>query len=334
MKCRLGLYLYLCFTVACITSSSITNEEKIVSSIDADEAFCLDEHPPVYQQEQDDSGHDDQDVDALVEVDHGAARTAINPIGMKSYMLTFPDSNLSLRLLQSYSAFDESGKDDTGLVLWGASVALSQFLLIDREDNKIIPMGSTVMELGCGSAVPSLVVACVSDASRAIATDYRSATLAHVQYHAAMNQNCPISRLSETGERAVLIETYRVDWEDGTSQERLIQQHTGYPDVILAADVIYGVELVPALVETVKRFLPRHGRLILATRDGRLGIPEFLDLLTTDFHQRNVESYREDGHMPPIPEALQDDVHSVGRYRGNHSIYVYEWKQERFHSKD
>jgi hypothetical protein len=89
--------------------------------------------------------------------------------------------------------------------------------------------------------------------------------------------------------------------------------------------------LVPALFQTVKRFLPRHGRLILATRDGRLGIHEFRTLMRSDFEQIHFESHgiMDDvpSFMPPIPTALEGDVHSVGRYFGNHSIYVYEWRQ-------
>jgi predicted nicotinamide N-methyase len=335
------LYLFSCVPVASITSSSswsITDDDEKVSSIDSDETVCTVEHPPINQQELDADRQNDQVDDSLFEVDNGSL-TSFNPVGMKSYTLEFPDANLLLRLLQSYSAFDESGKDDTGLVLWGASVALSQFLLNDHQQNRIIPKGSTVLELGCGSAVPSLIVACTSEASRVIATDYRSATLAHVQYHSMINQHRPTSgdgpTQSERKRPAVIIETFMVDWEDGPSQERLIQRHTGYPDVIIAADVIYGVELVPVLVETIKRFLPRHGRLIVATRDGRLGIPEFLDLLKSDFHRIHIESYGEDNfQMPPIPKAIRDDIHSVGRYRGDHWIYVYEWKQGSLISTD
>jgi predicted nicotinamide N-methyase len=340
MKRLLWLYLLPYYTVACkkntcstssSPASSRPSDEKKAQSIVCDDTVCLKEKPPVSPYEQEGSSHHDDDDDALVEAGSYFSSSAFNPIGMKSYVLEFPDTNLSLTLLQSHSAFDESGKDDTGLVLWGASVALGRFLAKDGV-NKIIPNGSTVMELGCGTAVPSLVVACSLEPSRVIATDFRSATLSHVHYHGTINQDCTSrnGRDSERGRRPVPIETYRVNWEDGTSQERLIERHTGYPDVILAADVIYGVALVPALVETISRFLPRHGRLILATRDGRLGIPEFLDLLESDFQQIHIESYGEDEppRMPPIPAALKDDVHSVGRYYGNFSIYVYERSQE------
>lgn len=73
--------------------------------------------------------------------------------------------------------------------------------------------------------------------------------------------------------------------------------------------------LVPALVQTIKRFLPRHGRL---------GIPDFLKQLEANFGQLHFESHREDkpSYMPHIPATLHDDLHSVGRYIGNHLIYA------------
>jgi 2-polyprenyl-3-methyl-5-hydroxy-6-metoxy-1,4-benzoquinol methylase len=257
-----------------------------------------------------------------------------NPIEMKRYQLIFETmerKHISLSLLQSDSAFCSTGNDDTGLVLWGPSVALSQFLLLHADaaknpnahhyDTTINPVplniqGKTVMELGCGGAIPSLIVAGHLGPARVIATDFRTATLEHVQYHA------------NTNKIKLPIETYQVDWEDGSSQDNLMQ-YTGQPDILLAADVIYGLALVSPLVQTIQRYLPRHmdARLILTTRDGREGVKEFQHLMTRSFDEIQSEKHHPgDSFLPPIPEALKDDIFSRERYFGNFTTHVYRWK--------
>jgi predicted nicotinamide N-methyase len=223
--------------------------------------------------------------------------TPFCPIGMQGFTLRFND-DISLSLLQADSAVCEIGVDDTGMLLWGASVTLSQWLI--RYHPEIV-RDKTVMELGCGGAVPSMVSYHLG-ASRVLSTDFRQATLDHVRYHADQNK-CSL-------------DVELVDWEDA---ERIPSLR---PDVILAADVIYGVALVPPLVKTIEKYLSPDGILVIATRDGRGGISEFRQLMKETFVEVVSGSYNET-YLPEMPKELFNVELSRGRWIGNHSIYTY-----------
>jgi predicted nicotinamide N-methyase len=226
-----------------------------------------------------------------------------SPIGMQGFTLNFTDAGISLSLLQALSAFSASGSgaDDTGLVLWGASVTLAQYLV--RNHPQIV-QHKTVMELGCGGAVPSLV-ACHLGASQVISTDFRQATLDHVRYHAEQNK-CDLT-------------AHLIDWED---PNKVLRKDV---DVLLAADVIYGVSLVPPLVMTIEKYLAKDGTLVIATRDGRRGIAEFLQLMKEKFVLVASESHNET-YLPLIPKEMESNEICRGRWIGNHSIYSFRWR--------
>jgi predicted nicotinamide N-methyase len=231
----------------------------------------------------------------------GLEEIPFSPVVMQEFQLKFNDS-ISLTLLQASTAFcvgDEA--DDTGLGLWGASVALGQYLVNYHPE---IIQDKKVMELGCGGAVPSLV-ACHLGASQVLSTDFRQSTLDHVRYHADQNK-CRLG-------------VELIDWEDRSIISSL------QPDVILAADVIYGVALVPPLVKTIEKYLAHDGSLVIATRDGRHGIAEFRQLMKKHFVEVGSESHN-DTYLPPIPKQLEDDEISRGRWMGNYSIYTYTWR--------
>lgn len=326
--------------------------------------------------------HHDDDETSKTSTMAVTAAGSFSPIGLQAFDVEF-QNGLTLRLLQSDTNVCTTGADDTGLVLWGASVALGQFLVrgeaADGGGNHRdwLDGATTILELGSGGAVPSLIVACQQERittstgprrRKIIATDYRSVTLAHVQYHSSLNPcqqlygNSLSSLQYHQQPRRPVLETYHVDWEDGLGQERLMAQHVGRPDVILAADVIYDRALVPALVETIERFLSGSslsddnngsdnkpfGTLILAARDGREGLVEFHDLMRKQFVLVHTEHYSDldndpttaattmtmstntttmtNSIMPPIPNAFKENPICRGRWYGNHTIYVYRRK--------
>ena len=88
-----------------------------------------------------------------------------------------------MEVLESTSSFCSTGADDTGLVVWGPSVALTQYL---RKHPGYV-RGKNVLELGCGVALPSLAAAQLG-ASEVIATDFRQQTLDQVKLHADLNE--------------------------------------------------------------------------------------------------------------------------------------------------
>lgn len=233
-----------------------------------------------------------------------SSNDAFNPIGMQEVTIQF-ENGMHFTLLQStwsLSTRNDTGTDVTGLVVWGPSVALSQYLI----QSQSLVQSKKVLELGCGAALPSLVAHQLG-ASQVVATDFRLPTLEHVQYHAQINKNSPIH-------------VEAIDWRDFETLPEF------QPDVILAADVIYGIALVEPLVETIQNILPKYGVLILATRDGRSGIAEFQSAMREQFREEIVESARNQSYLPPMPKAFANDILSKDRWTGNHSIYTYRWR--------
>jgi len=241
----------------------------------------------------------------------------------------------------------EEENDETARVLWGASVALTQYLLhgfpTHEEQEQPPPQPQqhpfyhkTVLELGAGSqALPSFVCACCvgGPPHRVIATDAIAATLEQVRYHVGLNPHQPPT---------TFLETYPLDWTNTSQLDTLLheQELEQTVDVLLAADVLYGTELVPALVTVMERLLSyeRDSRILIATREGRDGIAEFRDRMTTNttiaaaFDEIRVETF-DASFLPPLPDELQktEDATATAilrqRYYGNFTIYTYQRKR-------
>ena len=193
-------------------------------------------------------------------------------------------------------------------MIWGPSLALSQFLIKQYYHRDGMLSGKKILELGCGLALPSMVAYRLG-ADEVIATDFRPQTLAQVQFHARMN-NCPVH-----GEL--------VDWTNPASLDNV------RPDIVLAADVIYGLSLVPPLVHTIEKILPKGSIVVIATRDGRTGISEFRQLMNLNFVEVQVEQSIDRDYLPPMPEKIADDPLSQDRWAGRkHSIFVYRWRDD------
>ena len=133
-------------------------------------------------------------------------------------------------------------------------------------------------------ALPSLLASRLS-AKEVIATDFREQTLTQVEAHAQMND------LSLSPEL--------LDWNEPAAVSLHHQ-----PDIVLAADVIYGLTLVEPLIHAVETILPRNAMLLLSTRDGREGITEFRNLMAVHFLEelldRKVELVTTDSLSPYI----------------------------------
>ena len=222
------------------------------------------------------------------------------PWHMRPVTIVFND-NLSLEVFETHSSFCSSGADDTGLVVWGASVALSQYLIAHPET----VYGKRVLELGCGSALPSMISHLLG-AVENVATDFRIQTLWQVLFQSKMN-DCSLH-------------VELLDWENPSTMADL------QPDLVLAADVVYGLSHVDPLVKTIEQVLPRNASLLIATRDGRLGIPEFRRMMSRNFEERILVSSVESKDLPPLPSSISDDPLARDRWSGTFSIYIYRWK--------
>ena len=241
--------------------------------------------------------------DAQLEENNIDKEILFQPFEMRRVKIDFSEE-VSLSVLEAPSSFCSTGTDDTGLVIWGPSVALSQYMM--KYQQKAIS-GRKVLELGCGLALPSMMAYRLG-ASAVLATDFHPQTLEQVQFHADLNQ-CSIH-------------VELVDWEYPTDVSDF------RADIVLAADVIYGLALVPALVKIIERVLPKTSTLIIATRDGRTGIHEFRDMMESHFVEVQVERSKDRTYLPPIPSAIASDPLSFERWKGNHSIFTYRWREE------
>jgi predicted nicotinamide N-methyase len=96
--------------------------------------------------------------------------------------------------------------------------------------------GLSVLELGCGLAVPSIAAARVG--ARVLATDACAEAIAFVELGAREN--------------GVRVETMIADW---TAPEALVER--GPFDLVLAADVLYERPAVAALLSLLPRLGPR-----------------------------------------------------------------------------
>lgn len=202
---------------------------------------------------------------------------------------------MQFSIFQSSTAFGSSGIDQTGNVVWGASLYLCNYLassvkivssssssddtftgsnesLKNGEKVTTISNKAKVLELGCGSALASLVIAtqlrrfnessnnesdecCVG--SKVVATDYEINTLELAKKHVLRND------LSE------MIDVVNLDWDNLEDAAPLLDGVTtttnnnnndddsdiGGFQMIIASDVIYGNHMVLPLVKTIDRFL-------------------------------------------------------------------------------
>ena len=95
--------------------------------------------------------------------------------------------NMSFRVMQSTSTVCSTGSDDTGLVVWGPALALSQYMTEKQSPVANWIQGKKVLELGCGVGLPSMVAHRLG-ADAVLATDFRTQSLEHVMYNANENE--------------------------------------------------------------------------------------------------------------------------------------------------
>ena len=131
-------------------------------------------------------------------------------------------------------------------VLWRSGVALA------REVAAASVAGKRVVELGCGLGVPSLAAA--RGGASVLATDSAPEALELVERSARAN--------------GLRVDTARADW---SAPDGLVAR--GPFDLVLAADVLYEEEAVPALLS----LLPRLGREVWLADPGRPGCRAFLE---------------------------------------------------------
>ena len=135
----------------------------------------------------------------------------------------------------------DGSADLTGQKVWGGAYALARLLC----DRPAMVKGKRVMEVGSGCAFVSLVAA-FCGAKATLATDGDEDALALMRANVALNAALFGDASSKT---APTVE--QLWW----GKDKVAQPI----DVVLGADVVYGVDAVQPLLATVKATLPAHG---------------------------------------------------------------------------
>eukprot|EP00618_Florenciella_parvula_P002398 CAMPEP_0119499478 /NCGR_PEP_ID=MMETSP1344-20130328/21917_1 /TAXON_ID=236787 /ORGANISM="Florenciella parvula, Strain CCMP2471" /LENGTH=297 /DNA_ID=CAMNT_0007535473 /DNA_START=214 /DNA_END=1107 /DNA_ORIENTATION=+ len=232
------------------------------------------------------------------------------------------------QLVQASAAFSGFGEDETGSVLWGAALHLARLLHTRRADwlkpvdgskspDRSTPQDARplVLELGCGCALASLVA---NDAGcQVIASDYNEKILQQARYNFALNNCDPTS-----GPRAIML-----DWNDAV----IADGGAGVPanlinaaDVVFGSDLIYGMQAVVPLATIIQECTRVGGLALVATRDGRRGVAEFVELM------REANEFEEEETIPlassilDMPEVFKTNAQ---RWHAHHTIYVWRRKE-------
>lgn len=185
-------------------------------------------------------------------------------------------------------------------MVWGPALALSQFL----EHNPQLVQGKQVMELGCGTALPSIMARRLG-AIEVVATDFRLRTLQHVKSNADLNK--------------CVIHTEVLDWE----HPAIFYEYA--PDIMIASDVLYASSMAPILQKAIEKILPRNSTFVLATKDGRSGIQDFREAMSKHFDEIQLLTSVNQSYIPQIPESISSDLLSSERWQGTFSIFQYWW---------
>jgi predicted nicotinamide N-methyase len=155
-------------------------------------------------------------------------------VGGGRYRITHP---ISADDLIDEDDFDRDERLPYWAELWPSALALARHLS-ERD-----LAGTSVIELGCGVGLPS-VLALVRGAS-VLATDYYEAALAFTAYNARANVDLE-------PEVSVL------DWRESDIEG------VGVFDLVLAADVLYEAKNAAALADLVPKLLAPGGEAIMA----------------------------------------------------------------------
>lgn len=147
-------------------------------------------------------------------------------------------------------------------VLWPSAEGLSQYL----SDNPKLIRDKTVLELGCGLGLPSLVAAYIG--GNVLATDF------HPDVEEYFLRNCRHS--------SIKCNYQRLNWRED-------KQDIGTFDVVMGSDVLYESKHPEEVARGLLRFL-KPGGIIILSDPGRAYLQQFLSAMKAEGYAEKLTS--------------------------------------------
>ncbi len=155
--------------------------------------------------------------------------------------------------------------------LWPSSIALSRYLTEHRE----LISGKTVLELGCGLGLTSLVLQSMQP-SRLVISDYEKPALQAVHAHFKLND------LPQP-------ESLLLDWRRPSIDDQFQR--------LVASDIVYEERFFQPLIRLFKQLLQRGGLIILAEPSRPVAKAFFSELADSGFVlEQQTEMVHQQGH--------------------------------------
>ncbi|KAH9469060.1 hypothetical protein MJO28_005424 [Puccinia striiformis f. sp. tritici] len=143
----------------------------------------------------------------------------------------------------------------TGLRSWGASVCLSNYLILNQEDIlRSTPdnqsQTTTIIELGSGTGLLGLLAYQLNPRNRVILSDFNQHVIDRLRSNLDLN-------FKEDERRNISV--VNVDWNDHSKAGICHDEDWNGRTIVLGSDLVYDPDLVPGLVTTIKHTLkPQH----------------------------------------------------------------------------
>lgn len=179
-----------------------------------------------------------------------------------------------------------AARGTTGLRVWDASLHLAYYL---ATEGAALVESKTVLELGAGTGLLSILCAGPLKAARVVSTDGDTEVVGSIEFNADLN-----ATLLEKPDKTRNLVAKVLDWADTPALSQVLQ-HEGRevaPDLILGADITYATESLEPLVamfDTLNRMYPAADIIISTVIRNEKTYMDFSNTCTSaDFHISSI----------------------------------------------
>lgn len=145
--------------------------------------------------------------------------------------------------------------------MWPSALALTAFLMQEKIA-RFLP-GKSLVELGCGLALPSM--ACSRMGAMVTAMDHHPDVPRFLELNVAQNEPCQLTFVAST---------------DAAPTKEFLAKRAGTFDFVIASDVLYEAPLAEVFSDQISTLAAPHGRVVVAD-PGRPYIQSFVNAMGT-----------------------------------------------------